>query len=262
MVGAPRKSKRKAASDETEDTKSDEAAIETSETKLAEETKEEDTKKEEDGDKPPAVKKPRKDIAEPAAETAVGDGKTAEIKIVDARFVGGNEAGADEGKSKEDEAKDGEEENAKGANTKPAAKPKTARKPRIKKEQNHYLKAYDDEDDEEEGMDDATQIVEDPPEVWNKTLYDLLLYKNQYKTLHVQKSNNPALHEWAKMQRRIYRCNRKDPASVSVVSIERLRALDAIEFPFTTKGMAHWNRFYDRLKEYKEKHGKHHHRLL
>ena len=108
----------------------------------------------------------------------------------------------------------------------------------------------------EEDSDDGEEIPEESAESWNKKLVSLLLYKTQYKSLNVSASNDAALRSWVDIQRKLYRRHKKNPESVTRLQKEQLQVLEAIEFPFTLKGALHWDRFYEKLKEYHRKHGR------
>jgi Helicase associated domain len=114
---------------------------------------------------------------------------------------------------------------------------------------------YKKETEEYEEPDDGAEIPEETDSVWNAKLLDLLLYKAQYRTLHVQATYDAPLHNWVDIQRRLYRRQRRDPKLVSLVTQTRLTALDAINFPFTLRGSAHWDRYFSKLQEFKTKHG-------
>jgi Helicase associated domain len=110
-------------------------------------------------------------------------------------------------------------------------------------------------EEEYEEPDDGAEIPEDPEHVWNARLVDLLLYKHQYRTLHVQATYDQHLHAWVDIQRKLYRRSKKDPKSVSSITQMRLTVLDSINFPFTLRGAAHWDRYYAKLHEFNKKHG-------
>ena len=114
---------------------------------------------------------------------------------------------------------------------------------------------YKEEEDFED-QDDGAVIPEESDDSWNKHLFDLLMYKHQYKTLHVQATYDPSLQQWADTQRKLYRRHKKDPNSVSEATKKRILALDAVNFPFTLRGAAHWDRYFSKLQEFQVKHGR------
>lgn len=114
---------------------------------------------------------------------------------------------------------------------------------------------YKEEEDFED-QDDGAVIPEESDASWNQHMFDLLMYKHQYKTLHVQATYDPSLQQWADTQRKLYRRHKKDPASVSEATKKRILALDAVNFPFTLRGAAHWDRYYTKLQEFQSKHGR------
>lgn len=114
---------------------------------------------------------------------------------------------------------------------------------------------YKEEEDFED-QDDGAVIPEESDASWNQHMFDLLMYKHQYKTLHVQATYDPSLQQWADTQRKLYRRHKKDPALVSEASKKRILALDAVNFPFTLRGAAHWDRYYTKLQEFSTKHGR------
>ena len=114
---------------------------------------------------------------------------------------------------------------------------------------------YKEEEDFED-QDDGAVIPEESDASWNQHMFDLLMYKHQYKTLHVQATYDPSLQQWADTQRKLYRRHKKDPASVSEATKKRILALDAVNFPFTLRGAAHWDRYYTKLQEFQLKHGR------
>lgn len=204
--------------------------------------KEEEAKTAAEAD-PPIIKKPRKDIA---AKAAAEDDKETEA-MPDA-----GTDGADAKKGTEETDKPSEETAATG---KPEEEKAPAADRAIKEEPVTVPAAIYKEEDDFDEPDDGAEIVEDSDEVWNQSLFNLLLYKNQYKTLHVQATYDPTLHSWVDTQRKLYRRHRKEPKSVSPVTAKRLIALDSINFPFTLRGAAHWERYFNKLQDFHKKHG-------
>jgi len=119
---------------------------------------------------------------------------------------------------------------------------------------------YKEEDDYEDN-DDGAVIPEESDASWNQHLFDLLMYKHQYKTLHVQATYDPSLQSWADTQRKLYRRQKKDLNLVSEATKKRILALDAINFPFTLRGAAHWERYFAKLQDFNKKHGRKLHNL-
>lgn len=114
---------------------------------------------------------------------------------------------------------------------------------------------YKEEEDLED-QDDGAVIPEESDQSWNQHLFDLLMYKHQYKTLHVQATYDGPLQQWADIQRKLYRRHKKDPSTVSDATKKRILALDAVNFPFTLRGAAHWDRYFTKLQEFQAKHGR------
>lgn len=271
-----RKSKRKLES---------EAAVEAEKNETEKATEPMDTGEAEEG-KEPEVKKPRQDTAEAADNKGVEEGKKEEegtaTPAVDEQPKEGENK---EGEDKTETAPTTENSTEKAPDTPndanaPGQKPeepaatadKQAETPAgaapgaaagaVKQEETPPTPAavpaplapiYKEEEYEE--PDDGQEIPEDSENVWNARLVDLLLYKHQYRTLHVQASYDQHLHAWVDIQRKLYRRHKNDPKSVSALTQLRLTVLDSINFPFTLRGAVHWNRYFDKLKEFNTKHG-------
>lgn len=212
--------------------------------------------------KPPIIKKPRRDIAEAAAKAAAEEEKEKKSDATDGKEE------AKEGTEKDSTAEKTTEESkaAPPAADAAAGQKETPLPPLggVKQEDTSATSVarapappqpiYKVEEYEE--PDDGAEIPEDPEHVWNARLVDLLLYKHQYRTLHVQATYDQHLHSWVDTQRKLYRRHKNDPKSVSALTQLRLNALDAINFPFTLRGAAHWDRYFAKLQEFNKKHGK------
>lgn len=205
---------------------------------MAAESKEEDSK-------PAIIKKPRKDIAAAAAAKAAAD---EEHEKPEATAEKEREEAATDEKDKEESSEreaTEKEQNEEVVEDKPVAKA-PGRKGRLPAKKAPVI---------EDEPDDGAPIPEEDPTSWNQHLVELLLYKYHYKSLNVSASNNAPLRNWVDIQRKVYRRHRNDPSSITDRQREQLNALEAIEFPFTLKGELHWDRFYEKLREFRDKHG-------
>ena len=62
------------------------------------------------------------------------------------------------------------------------------------------------------------------------------------------------LYKWIVQLRKDYKTRERDP-SESTLTEEQIRVLESVRFAFTTRGEEHWQKNYEKLKEYKADHG-------
>lgn len=62
------------------------------------------------------------------------------------------------------------------------------------------------------------------------------------------------LYKWIVQLRKDYKARERDP-SESTLTEEQISVLESVRFAFTTRGEEHWQKNYDKLKEYREDHG-------
>ena len=62
------------------------------------------------------------------------------------------------------------------------------------------------------------------------------------------------LYKWIVQLRKDYRTRERDP-SESTLTEEQISVLESVRFAFTTRGEEHWQKNYQKLKEYKADHG-------
>ena len=62
------------------------------------------------------------------------------------------------------------------------------------------------------------------------------------------------LYKWIVQLRKDYKIRERDP-SESTLTEEQISVLESVRFAFTTRGEEHWQKNYEKLKEYKVEHG-------
>ena len=102
------------------------------------------------------------------------------------------------------------------------------------------------------------------PADFDHYLFQLLSYKADNNNFHVNKEEYPALHAWLQYLKREYKLHlaaqaegaEENPTSPTACSLteDQLKVLQYLHVPLTSRGDDHWNRFYQLLIEYKERH--------
>jgi bifunctional DNA-binding transcriptional regulator/antitoxin component of YhaV-PrlF toxin-antitoxin module len=84
----------------------------------------------------------------------------------------------------------------------------------------------------------------------------LQLYRIKNGNVNVKSTEeeNRELYQFIVQLRKDYKIREKDP-SESTLTEEQIVVLESIRFAFTTRGEEHWQKNYEKLKEYKTDHG-------
>ena len=91
------------------------------------------------------------------------------------------------------------------------------------------------------------------PEHFDHFLFQLLLFKATHNTYHVSKDSNHKLYQWLQHIKREY-SNYVHQHS-SALTRDQVTVLEHLHVPLTSRGDDHWNRFFDFLVQYKQRHG-------
>jgi len=93
-------------------------------------------------------------------------------------------------------------------------------------------------------------------EHWNQMFFDLMLYRIGNGNVNVKSTDraHADLYKWIVQLRKDYKARERDP-SESTLTEEQISVLESVRFAFTTRGEEHWQKNYDKLKEYKASHG-------
>jgi len=89
-------------------------------------------------------------------------------------------------------------------------------------------------------------------------LFQLLSFRATYGHFHINRDRHPQLHTWVGLLKRDYKtyADNDDKAnSSSKLTEQQVKVLESLHVPLTSRGDDHWNRFYDLLREYKQRHG-------
>jgi hypothetical protein len=101
------------------------------------------------------------------------------------------------------------------------------------------------------------------PESFDHFLFQLPSYKANTGNYHVAKEEHPDLHAWIAYLKREYKAfataveeNECAFSHTSALTPEQMmKVLESLQVPLTLRGDEHWNRFYEMLVEYKDRHG-------
>jgi len=100
----------------------------------------------------------------------------------------------------------------------------------------------------------ADKLSPNDPLAFNHFLFDLIAFRSDNNNFHVSKEEQPQLHAWLQHLKREYKNYVQDPAT-SHLTPDQLKVLEYLHIPLTSRGDDHWNRFYDLLKQYGDRHG-------
>jgi hypothetical protein len=103
------------------------------------------------------------------------------------------------------------------------------------------------------------------PANFDHFLFQLLAYKAARDNYHVNKDEQPELHAWLMHVKREYKkhmqakypeeATEDTPSTPCELTATQIQVLEMLHVPLTNRGGDHWNRFYDLLKQYGERHG-------
>jgi hypothetical protein len=90
---------------------------------------------------------------------------------------------------------------------------------------------------------------------WNRIFFELMLYKANNGNINVKSNDeeNTELYKWIMQQRKQYKVFQKNTDASSLTN-DRIKVLESVRFAFTTRGDDHWQRNYEKLKEFKSEH--------
>lgn len=91
---------------------------------------------------------------------------------------------------------------------------------------------------------------------WNQMFFELMLYRIAHGNVNVKSTDkkHAELYKWIVKLRKDYKTRERDPSD-SQLTEDQIRVLESVRFAFTTRGEEHWQKNYEKLKEYKEDHG-------
>eukprot|EP00535_Pseudo-nitzschia_heimii_P009626 CAMPEP_0197192634 /NCGR_PEP_ID=MMETSP1423-20130617/25375_1 /TAXON_ID=476441 /ORGANISM="Pseudo-nitzschia heimii, Strain UNC1101" /LENGTH=273 /DNA_ID=CAMNT_0042645557 /DNA_START=1 /DNA_END=819 /DNA_ORIENTATION=+ len=111
------------------------------------------------------------------------------------------------------------------------------------------------------GLADALKVPpkpSTPAEIahWNQMFFNLMIYRIERGNVNVKSTDkrHTELYNWIVQLRKDYRTRERDP-SESTLTEEQINVLESVRFAFTTRGEEHWQKNYQKLKEYKADHG-------
>lgn len=94
------------------------------------------------------------------------------------------------------------------------------------------------------------QLLQD----FNDYLFQLISFKADTGNFHVNKDQQPQLHNFLTHIKKEYKFYTNDKASTALTD-EQVKVLEFLHVPLTSRGDDHWSRFYSLLEQYKERHG-------
>lgn len=95
------------------------------------------------------------------------------------------------------------------------------------------------------------------PNNFNDYLFALLAHKAETQNFHVTREDNANLHTWLQHLKREYKnhLSEEGGASSSSLTEAQVKVLEHLHVPLTSRGDDHWNRFYQLLQAYADRHG-------
>ena len=91
-------------------------------------------------------------------------------------------------------------------------------------------------------------------DICNITLLQLYRIENGNVNVKSTDRKHGDLYSWIVQLRKDYKTRERDP-SESPLTEAQISVLESVRFAFTTRGEEHWQKSYERLKEYKANHG-------
>jgi hypothetical protein len=84
----------------------------------------------------------------------------------------------------------------------------------------------------------------------------LQLYRQRTGNVNVKSTDqkNQGLYQWIVQLRKDYKTRESNPER-SPLTLDQIDVLESVRFQFTTRGQEHWQKNFDKLKEYKAEHG-------
>lgn len=93
------------------------------------------------------------------------------------------------------------------------------------------------------------------PNNFNDFLFALLAHKADNANFHVTREENPNLHMWLQHLKREYKNHLSEDGGSSSLTEVQVKVLEHLHVPLTSRGDDHWNRFYQLLQAYADRHG-------
>jgi hypothetical protein len=92
------------------------------------------------------------------------------------------------------------------------------------------------------------------PAFFNDYIFQLLFFKANNNNFHVTKEEDANVHAFLQHLKKEYKAYASDSAT-SVLTPEQMKVLEFLHVPLTSRGDDHWNRFFELLQQYGERHG-------
>lgn len=92
------------------------------------------------------------------------------------------------------------------------------------------------------------------PAYFNDFLFALMAHKADTNNYHVSRDDNPNLHIWLQHLKREYKNYLSGEVGTSLTDVQ-VKVLESLHVPLTSRGDDHWNRFYQLLQAYADRHG-------
>jgi hypothetical protein len=91
------------------------------------------------------------------------------------------------------------------------------------------------------------------PTFFNDYIFQLLFFKANNNNFHVTKEEDPNVHAFLQHLKKEYKAYAAE-ATTSVLTQEQMKVLEFLHVPLTSRGDDHWNRFFELLQQYGERH--------
>jgi hypothetical protein len=92
------------------------------------------------------------------------------------------------------------------------------------------------------------------PAFFNDYIFQLLFFKANNNNFHVTKEEDPNVHAFLQHLKKEYKAYASE-STTSVLTQEQMKVLEFLHVPLTSRGDDHWNRFFELLQQYGERHG-------
>jgi hypothetical protein len=101
---------------------------------------------------------------------------------------------------------------------------------------------------------DLTQKHPQDPNFFNDYVFALLAHKADNNNFHVVREDNPNLHSWMQHLKREYKHHLSGDVASTLTDVQ-VKVLEFLHVPLTSRGDDHWNRFFQLLQAYADRHG-------
>jgi hypothetical protein len=92
------------------------------------------------------------------------------------------------------------------------------------------------------------------PAFFNDYIFQLLFFKANNNNFHVTKEEDPNVHAFLQHLKKEYKAYASE-STTSCLTQEQMKVLEFLHVPLTSRGDDHWNRFFELLQQYGERHG-------